>query len=367
MESYERDIAKAMNLSEETSSWVVRRMEGSGIEKRWSVCPDLAGQFAGKSPGLYGDAPGHNPSAGKRGDVWATEATALAVQAARAAMRNFKGSKMDITHVLFHSCTGFKAPGIELDIIEQLELPNVKRKFGVNFMGCFGGFTILQTAKYICEAEPGSHVLCVCCELCTLHQGAEDHRSSQMGIVLFGDAAAGVVVGPGGPGDWTMTQGESVILPKESKGSMTWLATDNAYRMWLDKTIGPSLGMALRGGWKQWFHHAMGHCDPAAVEWAVHPGGKAILEMVIDPRVGVSGPSGNLGPNHLRHSFSVLRDVGNVSSATIIFVLERMLQETQKDEIFMVGFGPGLTVEYNGLKRLKSHSSPLSDEGVATQ
>jgi len=74
---------------------------------------------------------------------------------------------------LFHSCTGFKAPGIELDIIEQLELPNVKRKFGVNFMGCFGGFTILQTAKYICEAEPGSHVLCVCCELCTLHQGAD--------------------------------------------------------------------------------------------------------------------------------------------------------------------------------------------------
>jgi predicted naringenin-chalcone synthase len=276
-------------------------------------------------------------------------------------MQNFRGSKEDITHVLFHSCTGFKAPGIELDIIQELELPNVKRKFGVNFMGCFGGFTILQTAKYICEAEPGSHVLFVCCELCTLHQGAEDHRSTQMGIVLFGDAAAAGVVGPGRPGDWTLTQGESVVLPKESKNAMTWLATDTAYRMWLDKSIGPSLGKALRGGWQQWFSHALGHCDPASVEWAVHPGGKAILEMVLHEQVGVSGPSDRLSPEHLRHSFSVLRDVGNVSSATIIFVLERMLKETTRDEIFMLGFGPGLTVEYTGLRKVQEPSTVSGD------
>merc|ERR1712226_110945 len=123
--------------------------------------------------------------------------------------------------------------------------------------------------------------------------------------------------------------------------------------MWLDKTIGPHLGMALRGGWKQWFRHALGHCDPASVEWAVHPGGKAILEMVLDKRVGITGRSGSLSPEHLRHSFSVLRDVGNVSSASIIFVLERMLKETARNEIFMLGFGPGLTVEYTGLRKVQ--------------
>jgi predicted naringenin-chalcone synthase len=262
---------------------------------------------------------------------------------------------------LFHSCTGFKAPGIELDIIEQLGLTNVRRKFGVNFMGCFGGFTILQTAKYICEAEPGSHVLCVCAELCTLHNCAEDHRSAQMGIVLFGDASAAAVVGPGGPGDWTMTQGESVVLPKSSKGSMTWQATDHAYRMWLDKTIAENLGRALYGGWKTWFQHAMGTSDPTVAEWAVHPGGKAILDAVRDPRIGIKGPNGGLDDKHLKHSYSVLRDVGNVSSCSIFFVLERMLKETKRDLVFMLGFGPGLTVEYTGLRKLSAQAAAPVD------
>jgi hypothetical protein len=196
--AWEDHIATAMKISPEVSTWVKRRIEGSGIEKRWTVCPSLHEQFAGKAPGLYGDAPDHNPTAGARNRVWMEEATKLAIQSATAAMKNFNGSKSDITHVLFHSCTGFKAPGIELDIIEELGLTNVRRKFGVNFMGCFGGFTILQTAKYICDAEPGSYVLCVCAELCTLHNCAEDHRSAQMGVVLFGDASAAAVVGPVG-------------------------------------------------------------------------------------------------------------------------------------------------------------------------
>jgi len=230
--------------------------------------------------------------------------------------------------------------------------PNVRRKFGVNFMGCFGGFTILQTAKYICDAEPGSHVLCVCAELCTLHQDAEDHRSAQMGIVLFGDASAAVVVGPGGPGDWSLTQGKSVVLGKETKDSMTWQATDHAYRMWLDKTIAESLGKALYRGWKSWFKDAMGMTDPTLAEWAVHPGGKAILDAVLHPQIGVTGRSGALQKEHLKHSYSVLQDVGNVSSCSIFFVLERMLKETKRDLVFMLGFGPGLTVEYTGLRKL---------------
>eukprot|EP00666_Eupelagonemidae_sp_cell4sb_P008974 gene8974-13092_t len=137
--------------------------------------------------------------------------------------------------------------------------------------------------------------------------------------------------------------------------------------MWLDKTIGLNLGMALRKGWRQWFEHAMDLSDPTEAEWAVHPGirapgGKAILDAVHDPRVGISGPGGKIGPEHLRHSLSVLRDVGNVSSCTILFVLERMLRDTPRDKIFMLGFGPGLTVEYNGLRKLKEvPSAPASE------
>eukprot|EP00811_Abedinium_folium_P036810 NODE_9484_length_1421_cov_7.265842.p1 GENE.NODE_9484_length_1421_cov_7.265842~~NODE_9484_length_1421_cov_7.265842.p1 ORF type:complete len:455 (-),score=81.66 NODE_9484_length_1421_cov_7.265842:18-1382(-) len=357
-----KNYTACANLSAPVSTWVGRRIVGSGIETRWTVCPKFCQQFAGQEPGLYGDAPKRNPAAGQRAKVWEEEAPKLAVEAAMAAVRKYKGSKADITHVLFHSCTGFKTPGIELDIIERLALPNVVRKFGVNFTGCAGGFVIMQTAKYICEAEPGSTVLCVCAELCTIHQSDEDHRSAQMGCVLFGDAAAAVVIGPGSPGDWKMTRGASVMLPKETKPSITWSATDFAYRMWLDKTMVSALGTGLRSKWKQSLQHALGTSDPTTVEWAVHPGGKAILEMICDPRIGVTGPSGCISSIDLRHSNEVLREVGNVSSGTIIFILERILKETSRDSIFMLGFGPGLAIEYMGLTKVKA-ANVAAEEG----
>eukprot|EP01065_Artemidia_motanka_P038906 TRINITY_DN4774_c0_g1_i5.p1 TRINITY_DN4774_c0_g1~~TRINITY_DN4774_c0_g1_i5.p1 ORF type:complete len:473 (+),score=165.73 TRINITY_DN4774_c0_g1_i5:56-1474(+) len=351
-EKLSRVCSQELGLSDKVASWLGDRCEASGITQRWSVVNGIDSQFGGGDDvkeGLYASAPDSNPTAGARGDVWAEEAPKLAIEAAREAMANFKGTRADISHVIVHSCTGFKAPGIELDVIDALQLPNVRRRLGTNYMGCFGGFTVLSTAKAFCESEPGSHVLVVCVELCTLHLSKEDHRSVGIGNIIFGDGAAAAVVGPGGVGDWALGNGASVTLRSETRGAMTWKPTDFGHRMWLDKTIGYELGVALRSGWKQWLQDACGTKTSKDVEWAVHPGGKGILEAVLDSRVGVG-----IERRDLRHSFDVLSENGNMSSATILFVLRRAMKQTDRRRIFAMGFGPGLTLEYAGLHQLQA-------------
>eukprot|EP01065_Artemidia_motanka_P038904 TRINITY_DN4774_c0_g1_i3.p1 TRINITY_DN4774_c0_g1~~TRINITY_DN4774_c0_g1_i3.p1 ORF type:complete len:479 (+),score=170.09 TRINITY_DN4774_c0_g1_i3:44-1438(+) len=348
-----RVCSQELELSSSVAAWLGDRCMQSGITQRWSVVNGIDSQFGGGDDvkeGLYASAPDSNPTAGARGDVWAEEAPKLAIEAAREAMANFKGTRADISHVIVHSCTGFKAPGIELDVIDALQLPNVRRRLGTNYMGCFGGFTVLSTAKAFCESEPGSHVLVVCVELCTLHLSKEDHRSVGIGNIIFGDGAAAAVVGPGGVGDWALGNGASVTLRSETRGAMTWKPTDFGHRMWLDKTIGYELGVALRSGWKQWLQDACGTKTSKDVEWAVHPGGKGILEAVLDSRVGVG-----IERRDLRHSFDVLSENGNMSSATILFVLRRAMKQTDRRRIFAMGFGPGLTLEYAGLHQLQQH------------
>jgi len=363
---FEQHIAPAMDLQESVTDWVTRRFEAAGIQSRYTVCPNLFHQFAGEAAGLYGDANNKTPSAEERNTVWAQEIPKLSVMAAARALSQLP-AHAKITHVVFHSCTGFMAPGVENHIIDALKLQHVKRKLAVNFMGCFGAFTALSVATDICRAEPGSHVLCVCAELCSLHMGPGDQRSAQMGVVLFGDGAGAFVVGPGAEGDWAVIGGQSFKLPPDSRDEMTWKPTNSSYCMWLGKDIPRYFGKALRTYWKKWFKGLFGHCDPTLVEWAIHPGSGPIVNMVRDPRIGICGPNGSLTQDHVEHSLSVLRDIGNVSSASIIFVLQRLLQQATKDDVFMLGFGPGLTVEFNGLHRLPKQAERSSCTLVSQQ
>jgi predicted naringenin-chalcone synthase len=85
---------------------------------------------------------------------------------AHAHEQTWGGDKQSITHVVFHSCTGFKAPGVELDLVDGLGLTNVQRRLGINYMGCFGAFSAISVARTYVDANPGSVVLIVCCEVC---------------------------------------------------------------------------------------------------------------------------------------------------------------------------------------------------------
>lgn len=144
-----------------------------GIESRYTgIDPDA--HFRGEGS-LFGKT--LDETAERRNQYWAQYAKSTAIEAAKNALENWGGDKNTITHVVFHSCTGFKAPGIELDVVDALSLTGVKRRLGINFMGCFGGFTGVSVAKSFCLSDPGSITLVVCAESCTAHLSTTKNKS----------------------------------------------------------------------------------------------------------------------------------------------------------------------------------------------
>ena len=321
---------------------------GAGIDTRFPVC----------------DAPPEGYAAalnepGARGALWESAVPALAVAAARQALAGWRhGSACDVTHVVVHSCTGFSAPGIDFALIKALGLPSTTRKLGVNFMGCFGGMTALYVAKQIIEADATGRavVLVACAEACTVHVSGAPHAELAVGNSIFGDGAAAAIVThagfrgtpppppavPAAPFavespefEWEIAQMASEIAP-DSEGAMTWRQSAQAgrYDMWLARDIPASLQKLFGGKGLQMF--ARVGLSPFSCAFALHPGGKAIL-------AGFETVLGALGakPDGIEASKEVLRRYGNMSSATIFFVLQRVLSSTRRDSVFFAGFGPG--------------------------
>ena len=295
----------------------------------------------------------------QRHEYWEEWSKKLAIQAAKNAVAKWGGSKDRITHVVFHSCTGFKAPGVELDIVDGLGLKNVKRRLGINYMGCFGGFTGLSVAKSFALSDPDAVVLVVCCEICSAHLAQTEDRSKVIGNVIFSDGAAAAIIGSGGAGDWAIGEQMTHTLGKSTRSHMSWKPSNFHYDMFLDKDIGKSLGTSLFFTIKSIVRQVCpGITKPSDLEWCIHPGGRKILDVLCS---GIS-PIG-CSKEDLRHSYSTLRDYGNMSSGTIFFVIDRMMEEAKKkdavtkDTAFCLGFGPGLTVEVAALHQIETDTS----------
>jgi len=325
----------------------------SGVKTRYFGIPppdaeDLAN--GGRPEGIY--AKDGNPSVRDRHTYWAEWAPKMSIQAATQAVEQWGGNVNDITHVVFHSCTGFKAPGVELGIIDALKLKNVKRRMGINYMGCFGGFTGMSVAKAFCESDPDSIVLIVCAETCYSHICFSEDRSKTIGNCFFADGAAACIVGAGRPGDWAISDQQTKTLGTDTRCLMTWQPNNNAYDMYLDKGIGMSFGMHLYWNLKSYLR---GICKESVrdIEWCVHPGGKGILDFFCSEKLGLG-----IDKQTLERSYKVLENYGNMSSGTIFFVLKELLQEAKenpteiKPTAVCFGFGPGLTLEIAELRRI---------------
>jgi len=344
--------ALAGTQSDEYIDFLCKRTANSGIIRRYHAAFDdwsdenLA-RSKSKRVGLYNQAEANNPTAGPRQQLWAEHAPRLAIDAAEKAVQNWGGDRQSITHIVFHSCTGFKAPGVELDVMDALGLKNIRFRTGINFMGCFGGLNGLKVAKALVESEPGAVCLLVCVEICSAHFSMDPNRGKFIGNSIFADGGSAAVVGPGGPGDWVLTGGGTHILGKDTRAAMTWFPSDNAYEMYLDKSIGNSLGWYIFKNLGPMLSEACQTTNKNSVHWAIHPGGKAILEGL--EKVGVS-------QDDLKHSWHILEQYGNMSSATILFVLQASLADPtmQKDRLFSLAFGPGLTIETVGLVKLST-------------
>jgi predicted naringenin-chalcone synthase len=307
-----------------------RMVKRSGIDHRWSVLPPGASDGSPVDPGgFYADAT--LPSTAPRMALYAQFAPdlALAAIADLAARCDVSG----ITHLVVASCTGFVAPGIDQIIAARLRLPASVERLLVGFMGCYAAIGALRTARHIVRSEPGARVLVVTVELSTLHLQSDATLESLLAMLQFGDgAAAALVVGD--------EPGLAITAPfahnlTDSADLIRWVIGDEGFAMHLSGEVPGRISAALRELAVQ--AAVMGGKPASAFDaWAVHAGGRSILDAVATAL--------DLTPDALDVSRGVLKDFGNMSSATLMFVLARLF-DTRPQQGVALAFGPGLAAE----------------------
>jgi len=275
------------------------------------------------------------PTTAARMARYATEAGGLAVDAARAALASAGVEPRRITHLVTCSCTGFVTPGVDFEIVDRLGLPAAVARTHVGFMGCHGAFNALRVADAFATADPQAVVLVACVELCSLHFQYGSRSDLVVANSIFADGA-GAIVGTGraAAGSWRLARQWSRILP-ESRDEMGWIIGNHGFEMNLSARVPALIAAALPTTLAEVLAElGLGAGDIAA--WAVHPGGPRVLARVEEALL--------LPATALDASQAVLAEHGNMSSATILFILERLLAGDAGPCLAMA-FGPGLTTE----------------------
>ena len=259
----------------------------------------------------------------------------LGERAARSALADSGHTPSSITHVVTVSCTGAESPGIDHQLIGLLGLsPDISRTH-IGFMGCHAAINALAVASAFVRADPQAVVLVACVELCSLHfQVGETSWDQQVANAIFADGAACAVIGSG-QGRCGLTQFASRIFPG-TEHLMRWDIGDHGFQMTLSPRVPGVIKRGISGWLEQWLATHDLRSDLIA-GWAVHPGGRDILEGV---RRGLELPHSALAASH-----GILESRGNMSSGTILWVLSNLLDELESGPIVGLSFGPGLTGE----------------------
>ena len=295
---------------------------------------------------FYGD---RNPSTAERMQRFARAAGPLALAAVRRALADAGVPAERVTHLVTVCCTGFQAPGFDLELITQLPLhPDVERT-QVGFMGCHGALNGLRVARAFVEADPQACVLLCSLELCSLHLHYGWDPEKVVANALFADGAAALVVTsatatttagagagePGQPAGLRALASGSTVIPDTAE-LMSWTIGDHGFAMGLSPQVPAAVAAHLRPWLEGWLGR-QGLTIEAIGAWALHPGGPRILQA--------SATALGLAPEQIAVSEAVLRQHGNMSSATILFILERLRRARTSGPWLALAFGPGLTVE----------------------
>lgn len=312
----------------------------AGIDTKHSVLPDF--KLAGNHK-LFSDA-SHQPTTQDRLAVFDQEAPLLAEKAAIKALEKAQLNPEDITAIITVSCTGIKAPGLEIELSQKLGLSNNVQRHGINFMGCYAAFHGLRLADLICESDPQAKVLVVCVELCSLHFKPGGTDDNLLSTTLFGDCASAVIVGGeasvGGIAE--MLGFQSMLIP-EGKEDMSWNVGGHGFDMVLNKNVPRHIEANIAQAFEVMISSQK--LDRSAIgAFAIHPGGKNVLRAFANALAQEE--------TALEPSFKVLRENGNMSSCTVLFVLEEILKQNKQQNIYAAAFGPGLTVESGLFKSL---------------
>lgn len=315
----------------------------SGIEKRYSVIPDYSlnaneWQFYPATENLE-----PFPDLELRMEWYNKTAAPLSIKAIEKCIDK-KINKNEITHLITVSCTGMSAPGLDLQIMQEMDLPLNIFRTSVNFMGCYAAIHGMKLADALCKADKDAKVVVVCTELCTLHFQRENSMDNIASSLLFGDGSAAILVVP----DEKELDGFKIKnfyseVGFNGKEHMSWQLSSSGFLMTLSGYV-PEL---IEQDFDQLLENALKHANMNKDEishWCVHPGGKRILTS-IEKSSGVSSED-------LKSSYEVLNDYGNMSSPTILFVLKNIMDSLKNQSplqkpvnIFGAAFGPGLTME----------------------
>jgi predicted naringenin-chalcone synthase len=281
------------------------------------------------------DASDGGPTTRERMERYEREAGPLALRAARAALADAGSPPAPpITHLVTVSCSGFRAPGFDLDLLRGLGLDPTVARTHVGFMGCHGALNGLRVARAFVESDPSCRVLLCAVEMCSLHYDYRTETPRILANALFADGAAALVAGPAG-GTWLHVASGSAILPA-SADLMTWSIGDHGFEMGLSPRVPETIRAHLRPWLDRWL--AAQGLTPADVRsWAIHPGGPRILDVV--------GDALGLGAEATAESRAVLEECGNMSSPTVLFILDRLRRRAAPRPCVALGFGPGLAAE----------------------
>jgi len=312
---------------------VFRRMAArSGIRRRYSVLsPNAANtEFTINAHEFY--TRGHFPDTAKRMTVFERFAPRLARQALdnlRLSDDELKGIK----HVIVTSCTGLYAPGLDFEIVDHLGLDTSVERTMIGFMGCYAAINGLKQARHIVRSEPDAKVLLLNLELCTLHLQETQDLEQVLSFLVFGDGCAASIISAEATG-FCMDSFRSVLIP-ETRGLITWRIREVGFDMLLSGKVPSEIGKALAVSGDE----VLGQYTKDDISlWGVHPGGKSVLDAV-ERGLG-------LREDALAASRQTLECFGNMSSATVMFVLARLMQQAQTGELgCAMSFGPGLTAE----------------------
>ncbi len=323
-----------LNLDSKEQRLLTILYKQSKIAKRHTVLPDyLLDKFD-----LFDSQKSSNPTTSLRMKLYKKEAPILAFMAIRNCINKKDLNK--ITHISTVSCTGMYAPGLDLDIIKEFNLNYSIKRTNINFMGCFAAINALRTANDICKADPSSKVLIVCIELCTLHFQQEKTVDNFLANALFADGAAAVLVSTEpSKKSFKLSSFECRVAPEGEK-DMAWEVKDFGFEMvltsYVHKLIKSQIRYFVEDVLKA-FNLKTNEID----YFAVHPGGSKILKAF---EQGLE-----LNTNDLQHSYNILNDFGNMSSVTLLFVLDSIRKSLEPSDhlknILGVAFGPGLTIE----------------------
>jgi predicted naringenin-chalcone synthase len=322
-----RYMLEAYNIPKEMEGKIEAMYAKGGIAFRHSVVPD----FNIANPKTLFAHP--NPTVQQRMEVYNANATQLG----KKALAELAIEPTEVTHLITVSCTGMCAPGLDILLMQAMNLPANCVRTSVNFMGCYALVHALKLANAFCATQPNAQVIIVLVELCTLHFQHTNTMENIATSMLFADGCCALLVSNTKTDKALQLTSFYSEVQDNSLQDMAWHITDTGFAMSLSAYVPSIIGQNIQSLLERALKSAGLQKSDIAL-WAIHPGGKKIVAEIKNAL--------ELSAQDVSISTKILEENGNMSSVTLGFVLKEMMQVAKPAEnIFGVAFGPGLTME----------------------